>query len=163
MENNYLEQVSEVKYLVQDNTYRYRLIMKYLFTKYEEAEYWQYKEEIHCEIKKSISNYTLEECERDLDFLLNNGSVTKLQDTQNVNTINDFKFHNFRYQITDKAVVVERMITELEELEVKVSSLEPRLFDRIGSLIKRLVDIYELNENQIYEIWTDLNNDFKGL
>lgn len=55
------------------------------------------------------------------------------------------------------------MITELEELEVKVSSLEPRLFDRIGSLIKRLVDIYELNENQIYEIWTDLNNDFKGL
>lgn len=163
MENNYLDQVLEVKYLVQDNTYRYRLIMKYLFTKYEEAEYWQYKEEIHSEIKKNITNYTLEECERDLEFLLNNGSITKLQDTQNINTINDFKFHNFRYQITDKAVLVERMINELEELEVKVSSLEPRLFDRISSLIKRLVDVYDLNENQIYEIWTDLNNDFKNL
>lgn len=163
MEDNNLTIINEVKYLTQENTYRYRLIMKYLFTKYEETMYWLYKEEIYNEVKKVVKEYTLEECERDLEFLLTNGSITKLQDTQNINSINDFKYHNFRYQITDKAVLIERMTIELEEIEVKVASLEPRLFDRITNLLKRLSNIYILDEKQIYEIWVDLNNDFKNL
>ena len=162
-ENKYLEQIEEVKYLAQENTPRYRLIMHFMFSKYEEAEYWLYKEEIYSEVKKVISDYTEEECDRDLEFLLNNSSLTKLQDTQNINTISDFKFHNFRYQMTDKAVVVERMTIELEEIEVKVAALEPRLFERINGLLKRLTDIYNLDENQIYELWIDINNDFKSL
>ena len=164
MENSVgLEQIEEVKYLVQENTLRYRLIMKFLYSKYEEAEYWLYKEEIYSEVKKILLEYTEEECDRDLEFLLNNGSLTKLQDTQNINTINDFKFHNFRYQMTDKAVIIERMTIELEDIEVKVSSLEPRLFERIGNLLKKLTNIFSLTEDQIYELWTDLNNDFKNL
>lgn len=164
MENSVsLEQIEEVKYLVQENTLRYRLIMKFLYSKYEEAEYWLYKEEIYSEVKKSLPEYTEEECDRDLEFLLSNGSLTKLQDTQNINTINDFKFHNFRYQMTDKAVIIERMTIELEDIEVKVSSLEPRLFERIDNLLKKLTDIFSLTEDQIYELWTDLNNDFKNL
>lgn len=158
-----LNQIDEVKYLSQENTPRYRQIMKFLFSKYEEAEYWLYKEEIYEAIKDNIDNYTEDECERDLEFLLNNGSITKLQDTKNINTINDFKFHNFRYQMTDKAVIIERMTIELEEIEVKVASLEPRLFERINNLIKKLVDIYNLDENQIYALWIDINNDFKSL
>lgn len=161
--NNNLEQIEEVKYLTQENTPRYRSIMKFLFNKYEEAEYWLYKEEIYGEVRKNLPNYTEEECDRDLEFLLNNGSITKLQDTKNINTLNDFKFHNFRYQLTDKAVIIERMTIELEEIEVKVATLEPRLFERINNLIKRLVDIYELDENQIYDLWIDINNDFKSL
>lgn len=162
-ENIILEPVNEVKYLVQENTPRYRIIMKFLFNKYEETEYWLYKEEIYSEVKKIIDDYTEEECDRDLEFLLSNGSLTKLQDTQNINTINDFKFHNFRYQLTDKAVIIERMTIELEEIEVKVASLEPRLFERIKDSIKRLTDIYSLDENKIYELWIDMNNDFKNL
>ena len=158
-----LNQINEVKYLVQENTYRYRRIMQFFYNKYEEAEYWLYKEEIYKEVKKIISNYTEEEIDRDLEFLLNNGSLTKLQDTQNINTINDFKFHNFRYQLTDRAVIIERMTHELEEIEVKVASLEPRLFERINDSIKRFTDIYNLTENKIYELWIDLNNDFKNL
>ena len=46
MEEKYLEQTEKVKYIAQENTPRYRLIMKFLFSKYEEAEYWLYKEEI---------------------------------------------------------------------------------------------------------------------
>lgn len=162
-DKKYLEQIEEVKYLTQENTPRYRLIMKFLFSKYEEAEYWLYKEEIYNEVRKILVDYTEEECDRDLEFLLCNGSLTKLQDTQNINTLNDFKYHNFRYQMTDKAVIIERMTIELENIEVKVASLEPRLFERINNLIKRLLDSYDLDEAQIYEIWTDLNNDFKSL
>ena len=162
-ENIVLEPVNEVKYLVQENTPRYRIIMKFLFNKYEETEYWLFKEEIYNEVKKIIEDYTEEECDRDLEFLLSNGSLTKLQDTQNINTINDFKFHNFRYQLTDKAVIIERMTIELEEIEVKVASLEPRLFERIKDSIKRFTDIYNLDENKTYELWVDMNNDFKNL
>ena len=162
-ETKILDQIEEVKYLAQENTPRYRLIMKFMFSKYEEAEYWLYKEEIYKEVKKTIVEYTEEECDRDLEFLLNNGSLTKLQDTQNISTINDFKFHNFRYQLTDKAVIIERMTIELEEIELKVASLEPRLFERINSLIKKIKDIYILDENKIYEFWIDINNDFKNL
>lgn len=155
--------IEEVKYLAQENTVRYRLIMRFFFFKYEEAEYWLYKEDVFNELKETLSDYTMEECERDLEFLLNNKSLTRLQDTQNINTINDFKYHNFRYQMTDSAVVIERMTIDLEEMEVKVANLEPRLFERINHLIKQLVDIYDKDENKIYEIWIDMNNDFKSL
>lgn len=158
-----LNQIDEVKYLVQENTERYRLIMQFLFSKYEEADSWQYKEDIYEAVVKIINDYTLEECERDLNFLLANGSIDNLQNTKNINTMDEFKLRKFRYQITDKAVIIERMTKELEELEIKVTSLEPRLFERINSLIKRLTNTYELDENQIYAIWTDLNSDFKNL
>lgn len=137
--------------------------MRYFFTKYEQAEYWLYKEEIYEGIKNQIPNYNLEECERDLQFLIDNKSLTRLQDTPNIYTLNDFKYHNFRYQMTDRAVIIERMTIDLEELEVKISTLEPRLFERINHLIKQLTNIYEKEESKIYEIWTDLNNDFKNL
>lgn len=158
-----LKQIEEVKYLAQENTIRYRAIMRFFFTKYEEAEYWLYKEEIYNEVKNLINDYTIEECERDLEFLIQNKSLTRLQDTKNINTLNDFKYQNFRYQMTDSAVVIERMTIELEEIEVKVASLEPRLFERINHIIKQLVDIYDKDENKIYELWIDLNNDFKNL
>lgn len=158
-----LNQIEEVKYLAQENTTRYRAIMRYFFSKYEEAEYWLYKEEIYKAVKEIISDYEIEECERDLDFLIQNKSLTKLQDTKNINTLNDFKYQNFRYQMTDNAVIIERMTIELEEMEVKVASLEPRLFERINQTIKQLVDIYDKDENKLYELWIDLNNDFKNL
>lgn len=163
VEKKFLNQIEEAKYLVQDNTARYRAIMRFFYTKYEEAEYWLYKEQIFDNVKTIINNYTIEECERDLDFLLDNKSLTKIQDTKNVSTIKDFKYHNFRYQMTDKAVILERTTIELENIEVKVANLEPRLFERIHHLLKQLCDIYTLDENKIYELWSDINTDFKNL
>lgn len=161
--NEFLNRIDEVKYLTQENSYRYRPIMRFFFNKYEQAEYWLYKEDVYEGVRKYIDNYNLEECERDLQFLIENNSLTKLQDTQNINTISDFKFHNFRYQMTDSAVIIERMTLELEDIEVKVTNLEPRLFERINQLIKKLVNIYDLDEKQIYALWIDINNDFKNL
>ena len=158
-----LKQIEEVKYLAQENTARYRAIMRFFFSKYEEAEYWLYKEEIYNAVKELIIDYQIEECERDLEFLVQNKSLTKLQDTKNINTLNDFKYQNFRYQMSDNAVVIERMTIELEEIEVKVAALEPRLFERMNHVIRQLVDIYDKDENKIYELWIDLNNDFKTI
>lgn len=162
-ENKYLNQIEEIKYLAQENTARYRAIMRFFFNKYEEAEYWLYKEQVYDSVKKIINDYKMEECERDLEFLIINKSLTRIQDTKNVTTIKDFKYHNFRYQMTDKAVIIERTTIELENIEVKVANLEPRLFERIYHLLKQLNIIYTLDENKIYELWIDINTDFKNL
>lgn len=163
IEDKVLEKIDEVKYLAQENTPYYRSIMRTFYNKYEQAEYWLYKEDVYDCIKDNFNDYTIEDVERNLEFLVENGSLTKLQDTQNINTVNEWKFRNFRYQMTDKAVIIERMTIELEELEVKVTNLEPRLFERINQLIHKLIDINSLNEDKVYEIWTDLLNDFKNL
>jgi len=155
--------LKETKYLSQENTYRYRPIMRFFFNKYEEAEYWLYKEDVYSGVKDIINDYTIEDCERDLEFLTDNYSLTKLQDTKNISTLRDFKVHNFRYQLTDYAVVIERMTIELEEMEVKVSSLEPRLFERINLKIKSLINIENMSLEEIYELWNDLMSDFKNL
>ena len=162
-ENKYLNQIEEIKYLAQENTARYRAIMRFFFNKYEEAEYWLYKEQVYDNVKQIISDYKMEECERDLEFLITNKSLTRIQDTKNVTTIKDFKYHNFRYQMTGKAVIIERTTIELENIEVKVANLEPRLFERIYHLLKQLNAIYTLDENKIYELWIDINTDFKNL
>ncbi len=163
IDKNITDRIDEVKYLSQENTPYYRIIMRFFYNKYEQAEYWLYKEDIYDGIKDNFDDYSIEELERNLEFLVQNNSLTRLQDTENISSLNDWMFRNYRYQITDKAVIVERMTIEFEELEVKVTSLEPRLFERISTLVKKLVNINNLTENQIYEIWTDLTNDFKNL
>ena len=157
------KQITEAKYLNQENTYRYRPIMRFCYNKYEQAEYWLYKEDVFDGVKDLIKNYTMEECERDLDFLVTNFSLTKMQDTKNINSLEEFKLQNFRYQMTDYAVAIERLTIELEEMEVKVSSLEPRLFERIYLMIKKLRETYELDEQTTYDSFVDLTNDFKNL
>ena len=163
IDKNITDRIDEVKYLSQENTPYYRIIMRFFYNKYEQAEYWLYKEDIYDGIKDNFDDYSIEELERNLEFLVENNSLTRLQDTENISSLNDWMFRNYRYQITDKAVIVERMTIEFEELEVKVTSLEPRLFERISTFVKKLVNINTLSENQIYEIWTDLTNDFKNL
>ena len=163
MDYNITDKIDEVKYLSQENTPYYRTIMRFFFNKYEQAEYWLYKEDIYAGISEYFDNYTMEELERNLEFLVQNSSLTRLQDTENISNLNDWMFRNYRYQMTDKAVIVERMTIELEELEVKVTSLEPRLFERISLLIKKLVNVNNMDENNIYEVWIDLISDFKNL
>lgn len=131
-----IKQISETAYLTEENSKRYRPIMRYFYHKHEQAENWLYKEDIYNALKDNIEDYTIEECQRDLDFLVEKMSLTTVQDTENANTLEKFKFKNYRYQMTDYAIEIERMTIRLEEMEVKVASLEPRLFERIKNLLK---------------------------
>lgn len=157
------EEIKETAYLTAENAFRYRPIMRFFYEKYEQAENWLYKEDVHQALKEHQKEYTLEECARDLDFLVSKKSLTTMQDTENANTLEKFKFKNFRYQMTDYAIEIERMTIRLEEMEVKVTSLESRLFERIKTHLTKLMDITSKNENELYEIWADLTTDFTNL
>lgn len=159
------KQITETKYLSTENSYRYRPIMRCFYHHYERLEYWLYKEDIYNELKNNeqFNNYTLEECERDLETLTEWQSLSKMQDTKNASTIEEFKNKKFRYQLTEYATEIERMTISLEEMKIKTSSLEPKLFDRIRISFSKLEDISELPLEEINTIWDSLNDDFTKL
>lgn len=159
------KQISETKYLSAENTYRYRPIMRYFYKCYERMQYWLYKEEVFSELRDNdlIPNYTLEDCERDLEVLVEWMSLSKMQDTKNATTIEEFKNKKFRYQMTEYAVEIERLSIRLEDMNIKTASLEPKLFDRIRVLIEKLVDVNNLSDDECNGLWEDLNESFTKL
>lgn len=165
MENIAILQKSiiETKYLATENTYRYRPIMRFLYHKYEQGTNWLYKEEIYEEFKDSIPDYTLDDLERDLNFLVENESLTTIQDVKNIQSLDDFKNKKFRYQMTDNAIVIERMSIELEELEVKVASLSPRRFEVLRNILNELKNIDNKTLEEFSELWNRIINEFKDL
>ena len=134
------KEITETKYLSTENSYRYRPIMRCFFRNYEELNYWMYKEDIYNELKDNdiFVDYTIEDCERDLENLYVWGNLAKSQDTKSASTIEEFKNKKSRYQLTETATIIERLTINLEELEIKTSSLEPTLFDRLRNQMKML-------------------------
>lgn len=159
------KQISETKYLSTENSYRYRPIMRCFYHHYERLEYWLYKEDVYQELKENeiFNDYTIEECERDLDTLTEWLSLSKMQDTKNATSIEEFKNKKFRYQLTEYATEIERLTIALEEMEIKTASLEPKLFDRLRISISNLENIHTLSEEESNELWNSLNEDFTKL
>ena len=159
------KQIDEFKYLTAENSYRYRPIMRVFYYHYERLEYWLYKEDVFRELKENtiFNDYSIEECERDLEQLAEWFSLTKMQDTKNATSIEEFKNKKFRYQMTEYATEIERLIIALEEMEIKTSSLEPKLFDRIRISISKIEQIQNMTDEEVNELWTNLNDDFTKL
>lgn len=160
-----IKQIPETKYLSTENSYRYRPIMRCFYHHYEQLEYWLYKEDVYNELKDNyiFKDYTIEECERDLETLTEWLSLSKMQDTKSATSIEEFKNKKFRYQLTEYATEIERLTISLEEMEIKTSSLEPKLFDRLRISISRLENIGDLSKEEINELWNNLNDDFTKL
>ena len=156
-------QISETKYLSQDNTYRYRPIMRFLYHKYEEAQNWLYKEEIYNAIKDYIPNYQIEDLERDLDFLVTNKNLITYQDIKNIQSIEEFKHKKYRYQMTDNAIEIERLTIYLEEMEIKVASLSPKRFEVLKKYLIELSNIDFNNQTDLKELWDRILDEFKDI
>jgi len=157
------KQIEETAYLSVENSFRYRPIMRLFYEHHELGENYLLKEDVYNELKDAIPNYTIDDCLRDLEYLVEKMSLNAIQDTENVTTLEKFRFKNYRYEMTDYAITIERMTIELEEMEVKLSSLEPRLFERIKLHIDKMSNIENLSIDLIHQEWTDLMNDFSNL
>ena len=157
--------IQEVKYLATENSWRYRPLMRYCFYQYEQLKYWLYKEEIFEELRKSpeFAAYTIEECQQDLETLTEWGNLIPVQDTAKARTVEEFKTKQFRYQLSEYAVEIERMTLTLENLSVEGASLEPSLIERIREAIKQIPAMAEAAPNVTGSWWHGLNADFKTL
>lgn len=152
----------EAKYLNVENTDRYRPIIRLFYLKYEKLKYWMYQEEVYEELKEDpyFTDYTPEQCQQDLAALTAWGNLVTIQDTRKVTTIEEFKNKKFRYQLSESAVEIERMVIRVENLFIEGSSLEPTLLERLRISLGKVEEITRENDEKIYGWWNDLNNDF---
>lgn len=157
-----IKPVREAKYLDVENTDRYRSIARLFYLNYEKLKYWMYQEEVYEELTEDsyFSGYTMEQCQQDLATLVNWGNLATIQDTRRVTSIEEFKNKKFRYQLTETAVEIERMVIRLENLFIEGSSLEPTLLDRLRISLMKVAEMERENAEKIYGWWNDLNNDF---
>ena len=160
------KQITEVKYLSVENTERYRPIIRYFFKQYEKLEYWLYKEDVFNNLKNNIEDYTIDLCEQDLLKLVEWGNLTNIQDSSNVKTVEEFKNRKFRYQLTEYAIEIERMVMRLETLNVETASLEPKLFEKLRLLLTELSNLGDKEKiystfEELNETFTKLNNNYK--
>jgi uncharacterized protein (TIGR02677 family) len=157
--------VVETKYLTAENCWRYRPILRYFYQQYEKIRYWMYKEEIFEELKKHplFSAYTIEQCRQDLDVLVEWGNLIPVQDTSRASTVEEFKNKQFRYQLSEYSVEIERLTIKLENIFVEGASLEPTLFERIKEEVLKINRMQQEDSKVVGIWWRDLNTDFKRL
>ena len=157
--------LTEAKYLNADNVSRYRCIMRIFFENYEKLRYWMYQEDIYEEMIRDpyFADYRSEQCQQDLAMLVEWKNLNTIQDTRKVASIEEFKNKKYRYQMSEYSVEIERLVLRLENLFIEGASLEPTLLERIRREIERFPEMAEVDGNEVYTWWTDLNNDFVRL
>ena len=160
-----LKQIPETTYLTTENTYRYRVIIRIMFQHYERIQYWLYAQEIiqEMQVDERFREYTLEECKRDLQMLESWGNLIAIQDTSQVKTLDEYKNRNFRYQLSEYTVEIERMTIRLENLSLEGASLEPSLLERIMENFERLPRLLsdpEVDDELLTSWWNELNEQF---
>lgn len=160
-----MKPITETKYLTADNCWRYRAILRYFYLQYEKIRYWFYKEDIFEALRGNpyFSSYTPELCSQDLDALVSWGNLVPMQDTSRASTVEEFKNKQFRYQLSEYAVEIERLTIKLENIYVEGASLEPSLFERIRDAVLKIAQMADAEPKTVGAWWNDLNNDFRRL
>lgn len=160
-----IKPVKEANYLNVENTGRYRSIIRLFYINYEKLRYWLYLEDVFRELTEDsyFYDYTMEQCQKDLETLVSWGNLSTIQDTKRAHTLEEFKNKKYRYQLSEYAVEIERMIVHLENLFVEGASLEPGVLERIRHHFSKANDINKESDELLYSWWSDLKNDFVRL
>lgn len=157
-----IKPITEVNYLRAENVARYRLIVRYFFMEYEKIHYWLHREDIYDMMVHidGYQDYTMDQCQQDLQSLVDWGNLTAIQDSQKVKTIDDFKNRKYRYQLSEYSVEIERMTIRLEKLEIEGASLEPTLIERIYNHLCQINEVKNKKQLDIHAWLQFLMNDF---
>lgn len=161
-----LRSVSELKYVSVDNVTRYRAIMRFLFLQYQKLNYWLKPEQIYEGVMAwdLHSNYTLEQCQIDLEQLVEWGNLSSRHDGGRSVTIEEYLRKKFQYLITPYSIEIERMLESLETVRGYGGSLEPNLLDVITDTIFQIRNnsgIYK--EGEALKYWNTLFESFQKL
>lgn len=129
----FMESIPETKYLSAENCTAYRFIMRLFYLEYQRMSYQLDKETIFAKLQREIelSSYTPEQLGRDLEQLTQWKNLTAIQDPRKAYTIADFKNKRYQYMLTQRALEVERMTIQLEELATRAAGLSTNAFRQI--------------------------------
>lgn len=161
-----LRSVSELKYVNADNVTRYRAIMRFLYQQYQKLNYWLNTDQIYRGLMawNLLNNYTMEQCQVDLEQLVEWGNLSTRHDGGRAVTVEEYLRKKSQYLITPYSIEIERLLESLETVRGYGGSLEPTLFDTIGDI---LVAIGEKSgsyaSGEALELWNILFESFQKL
>lgn len=160
-----LKPIKETKYLSVENAWRYRVIMRTFYIYDQKFRHWLTKEDIFEELrmKESFEDYTIDLCKQDLEALNQWGNLNAVQDTSKVTTYQQFVNKQYRYQMTEYAIEIERMTVRLENMHIEGGSLEPTLLERIKDEFKELQTMLNEDDQTLGGWWNQLTSDFQRL
>lgn len=165
MDNKVMKQITESKYLSAENAWRYRAIMRCFYMNDQKFKHWMSKEDVYESIIENpiFSQYSLDMCKQDLDALTEWGNLSAVQDTTKVTSYQQFVNKQYRYQMTEYAIEIERMTIRLENLFIEGGSLEPTLLERIKEELMIFPEIVTKDNRSIGGWWSQLTSDFLRL
>lgn len=162
----WVKPLPEVKYLTADNVARYRLIMRCFYENHSKLKYWLKPEEVYLGVSSwnLLDDYTLEQCQRDLDVLTDWRNLTSSHDGGRASSIEEYLRKRYRYQITPYAIEIERMLESLENVQGYGGSLEPTLLERIVGYIRSIAEhAWTFETGEALQLWRDLQSAFRTL
>ncbi|SES80901.1 TIGR02677 family protein [Anaerobranca gottschalkii] len=160
------KQIEQVKYLAMENTWRYRPIIRIMYHNHLRYKYWHYKEDIYNELKKypQFKDYTLDNLKNDLDYLVENKNLEVLQDSKKAKTLEEFKNRQFKYQLSQYTIEIERMIIELEKLQGEnKGSLDTDLVETFRKKLESFLEIKGAPPKKVYSWWNEISDYFKKI
>ena len=162
-----LKPIVEVAYLNQENTWRYRAILRYCYERHEKMQTYVYPEELYAYLTRDaqFAAYAFEQLEQDLRQLVEWKNLLPQQETGRARTIDDFKRRRYRYQCSPYTVEIERMVRSLKEAGKEFGgSLEATQFERLlGALRRFLTQGAELAEAELNQTWLDFYGYFTSM
>ncbi|WP_240613467.1 TIGR02677 family protein [Pueribacillus theae] len=166
-EQMWIRPVPELKYLNAENVHRYRLLMRYFYQQYKKLRYWLSPEEVYQGVLDFglIKDYTLEQCQQDLESLTEWQNLTNRHDGSKASTVEEYLRKKFRYLLTPYSIEIERMLENLESIQGYGGSLEASLFDQIVEWLKQINDMLDQDKDfeGALDLWKSLSGAFKQL
>jgi uncharacterized protein (TIGR02677 family) len=136
--------IEEAKYLIEEKASLYRPIVRLLYEAFEYGDGWVWPRDIARQIRARHpdgAEYAEEECRRDLEQLREWRVVVSEQYIADARTLEDFLNADRRYQISDRARLIEQMVEKLEGEAGPQGSLDP---GRLQKLWQALVELDHL-------------------
>lgn len=151
--------VDEARYLVADHAVaRYRVIVRYFFRQHERSRYWLTADEIVEHVRSVYrSDYTLDECERDLGQLVHWGNLHAEQERSRARTVEEFIRRRLRYRLTPYTVELERLLVRLEHPQRQGGSLDPAYLEGLWERLRQLDRLLSTRERATGAITADRN------
>lgn len=158
--------IEETSYLTADNVERYRAVMRYFYEQHQRMRYRLQPLEVveGVRAKGYLPDYSLEQCQRDLEQLEEWKNVIAQHDGTRVSTIEEYRRKSFRYQMSKYAVEIERMVAGLENIRGFGGSLEPTRLEKIATLLKELQEVAGVfPQGKALQHWEDLMATFRRM
>ncbi|WP_274365613.1 TIGR02677 family protein [Paenibacillus thermotolerans] len=161
-----LRAVTELSYLTAQNVSRYRAIMRYMYVEYQRLRYWLRPEEIYEGVRDLgvLADYTLDQCQSDLESLKGWGNVTSRHDGGRALSLEEYMRKRSQYLLTPYSIEIERMLETLEKVKGFGGSLETTYFDTISACLQEIRSKADLLEpGEALQIWEKLYVAFKTM